>query len=200
MIDTTLINDELMEYFRELSPAERRLRLEAMEDMDEEVISFCKNLYYDRYRDPKKPERSVDNWLWKIVYLCGLYSKKLFFRGALRREAEAAIRDLHLENTDAYSDMEITMLYLEFRNAAKRYLSTCDNPDYGSTLFGLKKSDAESRKARAAEDLWNASRGIAIESRKTDRLEIWCMALRDELSQYDSKCETYYRELESNSR
>ena len=196
MIDPGMIDKELLEYFRELSPRDRRLMLDAIEGQDEELIRFCGMLYRDRYSDPKDPERRVDNWLWKIVYLPGLYSKKGLLKRAVFNEAQAAVKDLHLEDAAAYSDIEKTLLYLEFRNAAKRYLSTTKSDRYGSRFLGLKKAGAEEKTRKAAEDLWRASRGLAIASGETERLEIWCAALRDELIQFDRNCEKYYAGLE----
>lgn len=196
MIDIDLISKELIDYFRELSPRERWLMLEAIEGTDEEVMDFCRKLYHDRYTDPKKPEKSVDNWLWKLAYLPGLYAKRGIFRRAVFREAAETIRELHLEDPDSYTDEGKTLLYLEFRNAAKRYLTTCESEGYGNTFFGLKKSSPEDKKYKATEDLWSASRWLAMSSSEADRLEIWCLALRDELFHYDETCEIFYEELE----
>jgi hypothetical protein len=196
MIDPGLISRELIEYFRELSPRARRLRFEAIDGEDEQTMSFCEKLYRIRYTDPKDPDHKVDNWLWKIVYLPGLYSKKNFLRKAVSLEAEAAVRDLQLEDAGAYSDTEKTLLYLEFRNAAKRYLSTTKSDRYGSKLLGLKKAGPEDKAKKAAEDIWRASRGLAVASGETERLEIWCAALRDELIQFDKSCESHYDELD----
>lgn len=196
MIDTGLIDKELMDYYRELSPAERKLRLEAFENQDEKVTEFCRELYKRRHTDPKHPEKTVDFLLWKLAYLPGLYAKKWLFGGQVKREAAATVEELGLENPDKYSDIEQTLIYLEFRNAAKRYLSTCESDGYANGFFGLKKSTPEDKKVKAAEDIWSSSRWLAIRSGETDRLEIWCLALRDELFQYDKTCEIYYGELE----
>ena len=199
MIDPGMIDKELMEYFRELSPRDRRVMLDDLEEQDnlnQDVLQFCRKLYNERYTDPKDPEHRVDNWLWKIVYLPGLYSKRKMLKSPLRKEAGEAISDLHLDDTGRFSDMEKTLLYLEFRNAAKRYLSTCSSDGYGSKMFGLKKLSAEEKKQRASEDIWTASRGIAVAAGEEERFEIWCIALRDELFQYDRACEGYYEELE----
>ena len=197
MIDPGMIDKELMEYFRELSPVERKRMFERIEGLDPEVEEFCRNLYRDRHTDPKDPEHSVDNWLWKIVYLPGLRTKSALMKSAVKNEAQGTIMDLHLEDPGQYSDMEKTLLYLEFRNAAKRYLSTCNGTKYGSTLFGMKHASEEEKKAKAAEDIWKASKGIARAAGEEDRLEIWCLALRDELYQYNQACKHYYEDMEN---
>ena len=90
MIDPGMIDKELMEYFRELSPRDRRVMLDDLEEQDnlnQDVLQFCRKLYNERYTDPKDPEHRVDNWLWKMVYLPGLYSKRKMLRSPLRKEA-----------------------------------------------------------------------------------------------------------------
>lgn len=200
MIDTALINEELTKYFRELSPRDRRLMFEHIEGLSDEASDLCRKLYKARYTDPKDPEHVVDNWLWKMVYLPGLYSKKFFFRAGIKSEADRTVKDLMLEDTSAYSDLEKTILYLEFRNVAKRYLSTCGNDNYASKMLGLRKAGPEEKKIKAAEDIWGASRGFAAAAKEEERLEIWCAALRDELFQYDEISKEYYEALERGTK
>lgn len=199
MADPEMIREDLMEYFTELDPGERRRMLEVIadSDIDSSITDFCRRVYKRRHTDPKDPGHKVDNWLWKIVYLPGLYAKKGLLMRFVRKEAAETVAELMLKDPNRYSDMEKTLLYLEFRNVARRYLSTCNSDRYGARLFGMKKSTAEDRKYKAAEDLWRASVGMATASGELDRLEIWCTALKDELYQYDRTCIPYYEELES---
>ncbi|MBR2674490.1 MAG: hypothetical protein IKE52_03420 [Mogibacterium sp.] len=193
------IDKEMMDYFRELSPRERKLRFEAIVDdgaVDDEMREFCELLYNERYRDPKKPDKTVDKWLFKMVYLPGLFRKRRFFRSGLKREKGVTLSELHLDNPAELSEMESTVLYYEYRNTAKRYLSTCGSADYGNSFFGLKKAEPEDKKLRACEDVWMASRGFAIATDEAVRLELWCRALYDELMQYDSSLKRAYEEME----
>ena len=195
MLDTEMITEELMEYFAELDPDERRSRLEVISDegsTDSDIVDFCRAMYKRRYTDPKDPKHTVDNWLWKIVYLPGLYSKRGFLKSALRKEAAATVGDLMLKAPGRYSELEKALLYLEFRNAARRYLSTCNSDRYGSRFLGMKKSTSDDRNYKAAEDIWRASSGLAAASGEEERLSIWCTALRDELYEYDIACGEYY--------
>ena len=199
MADPDINREDLMEYFAELDPDERQHMLDAIEDsdIDDSITDFCRKMYQRRYTDPKDPGHKVDNWLWKIVYLPGLYSKRGMLMRIVRKEAADAVSELMLKDSDSYSDMEKSLLYLEFRNAARRYLSTCNSDRYGSRLFGMKRSTADDRRYKAAEDIWRASAGLASAAGEEKKLEIWCTALRDELYQYDSACQTYYEEFES---
>ena len=80
MIDTALINEELMKYFREMSPRDRRLMFEQIEGLSDEAADLCRKLYKARYTDPKDPEHVVDNWLWKMGICPGFIPQKFFFR------------------------------------------------------------------------------------------------------------------------
>lgn len=51
------------------------------------VEDFCRTLYQERYTHPKQPGRKVGNWLWKFVYLPGLYKRRRFLgKGAMKQE------------------------------------------------------------------------------------------------------------------
>ena len=56
-------------YYAELIP-ERRL--EILEALTADNRDFRRQLYRERYQDPKRPDCVVDNWLWKCLYLPGL--------------------------------------------------------------------------------------------------------------------------------
>lgn len=187
-------------YFRILSPRDRRLMFEELTGIDDQTREFCRTLYRERYQDKKDPERRVDNWLWKAVYLPGLYKKRKMLRKAIANEAEGTLKDLHLEEPDKLSENEKNVLYNEFRNVAKRYLSTCNGVNYGSKLLGMKKASDAEKKKKACEDIWMASRGFALASGEEDRLRLWCDAFYDELMEYYPFGKSYYQELEDNFR
>ena len=196
MID---VGKDLMAYFRELSPTDRKRMFEAIVEegtIDENVKEFCELLYEERYQDTKNPDNKVDNWLFKLVYLPGLYKKRRIFKRGFKREIEATLFDLHLDDADSLDEMESTILYLEYRNAAKRYLSTCESDGYATTMFGLKKAGPEEKKYQACEDIWLASKGFAIAAGEEERLRLWCNALLDELTQYDSSLKKLYEDMD----
>ena len=63
------LNELWSEYFLELDPARRGKLLDRLIDAGAETTAFCHRLYQERYRDKKDPDKQVDNWLWKLVYL-----------------------------------------------------------------------------------------------------------------------------------
>lgn len=185
-------------YFEILSPRDRRLLFEELTDLDEQTQEFCRTLYRERYQDKKDPDRRVDNWLWKAVYLPGVYKKRKLLRKAVINEVKGTLADLHLENPEKFSEAEQTLLYREFRNVARRYLSTCNGVNYGSKLLGLKKASEDEKKRKACEDIWMASRGFALASGEEKRLSLWCDAFLDELMEYYPAGKRVIEELENN--
>ena len=184
-------------YFQILSPRDRRLMFDELTELDEEIQEFCRAIYRERYQDKKDPERRVDNWLWKAVYLPGLFKRRKLVRKAIGNEAEGTLKDLHLDAPDDLSDTERNILYKEFRNVAKRYLSTCKGVNYGNKLFGLKKASEADKMKKACEDIWMASRGFAIASGEEERLGLWCDAFYDELMEFFPAGKAYYEEFEN---
>ena len=144
-------------YFEELDPKERLKRFNLLAGREDAFQAFCRTVYGERYHDPKHPERPVDTWLWKFVYLPGLYRRRKWMGRSLKKEMEKTTEELHLAGPETLSDMERAVLYLEFRNAARRYLSTCGGPRYASSFLGMKQATAEEKRARAGRPVWRSA-------------------------------------------
>ncbi len=183
-------------YFDELDPRLRLVRFNILARRQEEQTGFCRSIYEQRYTDPRHPDRPVDTWLWKIVYLPGLYRRRKMLKKALRREMEQTARELHLTDPSALSDLERGVLYQEFRNTARRYLSTCRGSRYGRKLMGLKPATPQEQRDRACEEIWTASRGLAREAGMEENFALWTDALRAELAEYDPEYWHHYEELD----
>lgn len=192
------IDNAWAEYYTELDPVERLKLFNALADTGSSLDEFRRELYQERYHDPRQPERKVDTWLWKLVYLPGIYRKRRLFARPLLHEMEGTLRDLHLDRPEALTEEQKTVLYHEYRNAARRYLATCNGARYGSKLFGMKKATDQEQRDRACEDVWQASRGVALASGLEKELTLWCDALRDTLREFDPDSETHYKTLEQN--
>ena len=188
------------EYFAELEPVRRLELLEQWEALSSgEEVRFARLLFQERYSDPKHPGRQVDNWLWKCVYLPGMFRRRPSKKAYLR-EIEQSLKELHLDQVEAAGKEARDVLRLEFMNMARRYLSTCASENYGSSWFGLKKANAEQKKEKAAKDIWMMSRGLAVTSGKEAEMRLFCEALEEELRAYFPYYRPVYDEMEKQYR
>lgn len=190
------LNEAWTAYFDELDQQKRLALFNDLAGRGDEAAAFCRALYDERYIDPKHPDRKVDTWLWKFVYLPGLYKRRKFLGGAVRKELEGTLKELHLDRPEALSEMEKTILSLEYRNAARRYLSTCRGTNYASSLLGLKKATGQEKLDRACEDIWSSSKGLALAAGLEENFKLWSEALYAELLEFDPDSRKHYAELE----
>lgn len=188
--------ERLAAYYDTLDPGERKDLLDELEAAGDPLLNFRRILWQERYTDPKHPERRVDNYLWKCVYLPGLYRRRRMLRSPLKREIQKTLEELHLAEPEALSEAEAEALYLEFRNAARRYLGTCRSDRYGRTMLGLKKADDARKLEKACEDIWTMSRGVALAAKEEGRMRLWCDALYDEWLDYTPEAEVLYEKTE----
>ena len=186
------------DYYDETDPDERWRIFCHLAGMGEDpgLLDFCRQLYKDRYHDPAHPERSADLFLWKCVYLPGLYKRKGLSKKAFRREVEQTLKELHLSDPSALTEGEKQCLYREFRNAARRYLDTCRGDRYGNRFMGLKKASMQEKYKKAGEDIWMMSAGLARAAGEEERMSVWCSALYEELCAFSRAAADRYRELD----
>lgn len=184
-------------YYEELDPKKRWAILQELDPEQSEELAIYRRLFQERYRDPKNPDRWVDTYLWKCVYLPGLYRKRRIPFSGFQREVEQTLRDLHLDAPERLTEEERRALYLEFRNAGWRYLSTCRSDRYASRLMGMKHATWPEKLRRATQDVWCMSRGLAKESNQQEKMELFCDALYCELLLFDPDSREIYQALEN---
>lgn len=189
------MNEAWMAYFEELEPQKRFALLQNLPDLEDKALDFCRMLYQQRYTNPKHPNQEADTWLWKFVYLPGLFKRHRFLPGALKKEMQGTIKELHLEHPEDLSSIKKTILYLEFRNAARRYLSTCKGDHYARRFLGLRTATEQEKHKQACEDIWMVSKGLAHITGREENLKLWCDALYDELLAYHPASREHYEKL-----
>ncbi|MBQ3694155.1 MAG: hypothetical protein II884_05225 [Synergistaceae bacterium] len=185
------LQEYLHAYYDEIDP---KKRLEILDSLHEdENTNYLHALYINRYSDHEnKGRKNVDWWLWRCICLHQLYNRGRLFRRFRDREVNAIITELCM-NDESHS----AMLYYEYRNVCRRYLSTCKSSDYASSFMGFRKAGDDEKVIRACEDIWQMSKGVAISAGVEDKMHLWIEAFHDELMNYDSICHDEYERLDS---
>lgn len=189
------LNEAWTAYFQELEPKKRFELLQSLPDLEGGALDFCRTLYEQRYTNPKHPDQPADTWLWKFVYLPGLFKRRKFLPGALKKEMQDTLKELHLEHPNELSGIQETILYQEFRNAARRYLSTCRGDHYARKFLGLRSATEQEKRNQACEDIWMVSKGLAQIGGQEENLKLWCGALYAELLDYDPDSREHYEQI-----
>ena len=184
------IHENLTQYYAELDPQKRLAILDSQTDLED--ADYLHELYHDRYSDHEhRGRKNVDWWLWRCICLQQLCNKGGFFKRFRKREVNAILRELHTDDTE-----HTAYLYHEYRNTARRYLSTCKSSGYASRLMGFRQANDDEKVLRACEDIWQMSRGIAKSEGVEEQMRVWCEAFRDELADYDPICREEYLRLD----
>ena len=169
------ISKELSAYYEEMTPLKRREILEGFHDVED--AEFLRTLYNERYSDHEnKGRKNVDWWLWRCICLIQLYNRGGFFKGFMKKETEKISLELFMNDIEEKHEK---FLYHEYRNVARRYLSTCSSPNYASSFMGFHKANDEQKIRRACADIWQMSSGIAKKINALEIMRLWCEALRD---------------------
>ena len=180
----------LTQYYSELDPIKRLEILNASSD-DE----FLHMLYHERYSDHEnKGRKNIDWWLWRCICLQILYGRGGFFKKFRDREINTILDELFMNDND---ESHRAFLYHEYRNTARRYLSTCRSANYASRFMGFRQASDDEKIIKACEDIWQMSKGIARISGFNEKMHVWCEAFYDELIDYDSVCRDEYARLDS---
>ena len=185
------LHESFTPYFSEIDPKKRLGILDSLPESEE--LGFLRELYNDRYSDHEnRGRKNVDWWLWRCICLQQLYSKGGFLKRFRNREVSRIVQELRTDDTE-----HAAFLYHEYRNTARRYLSTCKSGNYASRFMGFRQASDDEKVLRACSDIWQMSRGIARVAGVQDAMKLWCEAFRDELIDYDSVCREEYERLDS---
>ena len=189
------INKSLERYYQELDPKLRLTILDSLNENEVENLNFIHEVYDNRYSDhDKKGRKNIDWWLWRCVCLQILCGRGRIFKKFRDREVIEISNELLMNDEDI---AHRNFLYYEYRNVARRYLSTCNDANYASSFLGLRRADNDEKIYRACRDIWEMSRGISRSSGLNEKMNLWNEALHDELIEYSPLCKSEYQRLDS---
>ena len=185
------IADSWRAFYEELDPDRRKaLYEEAIQEQDDDGANdFRKELIELRYIDPKKNGRLVDNFIWNIVILPGYLRPMYLIKAIGAREILQVIRELGLDKVETWDESKRAAAYWEYRNAAARYLSTCNGPNYAKKAFGLMQSNDAEKLNKTARDFYCMTVAVPEKYGKEKEMVLFTSALKDEFmsSSYAAK-------------
>jgi len=169
-------------YFAELDPELREELLEQYREANPQNadVDLLRKLWTLRYTDPKNPKQRVDTFLWQIINLMCLYRLSNFFSKGTEKEIITAMETLGFSEAAEYGDAGRETLYLEFRNAARRYFGTCDDKSYGKKLMGILTMSENQRRDKMAREVWRLTEGLPGRFETNDDMALFCKAVSDE--------------------
>lgn len=187
------IDERFRDYYEELEP---KIRLEILNSLPEDkAVNFLHELYSNRYSDHEgKGRKNIDWWLWRCICLQILFGRGKLLRRFRDKEVKAIINELKIDDTD---EEHKAFLYHEYRNLARRYLSTCKSSNYASRFMGFRQASDDEKVYKACADVWQMSAGIAKSAELEGKMQLWIEAFHDELIKYSPLCKDEYERLNS---
>ena len=178
-------------YYKETDPEIRKNKLDAFSGQsDTPADQYRKSLFECRHVDKKHPERLVDRYLFNLISLAAVFKSPGFFPKFRKREVLSILKGMQIDDRPFSDPLCEEVLYLEYRNAVRRYIDTCDDPSYGRSLLGMKPSDKEGRKQKCCIDVWGFSFGVASLVGLEKEMRILCRAANDEYCALNPEAES----------
>lgn len=186
-------------YFAELDPDLRGKLLERYSEANPQDadVGLLRTLWTLRYTDPKNAGQRVDTFLWQMINLICLYRVSGFFSRGTEKEISAILKTLGFSDAAAYGGAGREILYLEFRNAARRYFGTCENKFYGKKLMGIVTMNENERRDKMAREVWQVTQGLPKRFKTDDDMALFCKAIHDE---FIDRCPDGEKRLESQEK
>ena len=173
----------------EPDPKRRRQMLEELivSEEDDGANEYRRRLINVRHGQDGR--REMDLYLFQFINLVQLYRSAKLFRKNARKEILKLVRDLHWDEASMYGEAGERALYWEIRNAAMRYLKTCEGTNFNRGLFGLTASSEGGRQERICRDFWQMTEGLAERTGLQSELRIWIRAALDAYCQADANAQ-----------
>ena len=172
-------------------------RTMAQENEDDGANALRRELMDLRYTDTRDSSRKIDTFPWDMVILPGFVRSIFFTKARGVREIKEIIRDLGLTNAREWDETKRAAAYWEFRNAATRYLTTCEGPDYAKKLFGTMQSTDEEKLTKTTRDFYSMTVLVPAKFGKEIEMELFTSAVRDAFFSYYPDAASAWRAAET---
>ena len=191
------MTEQYQVYFTETDADKRKQLLEDIETEEGKTpaVKLCRKLWEMRYVDPKSG-RSVDLFLWELLELLCLYSTAGFMKKGIRSDAAKALTALGSSAAADYVGEGEEILYREYCNVVRLYLTTCESKSYRKRLFGLSELKESDWQSKVAKDMWRLSTGLPKRLDMTQEFSILSKAVKEEFCRQFENGETLLQERE----
>lgn len=126
------------------------------------------------------PPGELDVFLRELLVMLTIYKNGSPFPKKNSKDVLTCLSTLRVDDRPSRDKDCEEVLYLELRNAIKRYFSTCQDYTYGRKLLGLGIAKPEERERLRCFDTWGFSFGLARFLDLTEEMELICRAANDE--------------------
>ena len=173
-------------YYEELDTDKRKAILEEVMAVnpDDGANEFRKRIFFYRYVDEKKPNHTIDRFLWIGCMFRDIQHNASFFQFFEKKQVTKFSKELGCDQIASLSSKEKACLYHEYKHAFKRYYDSCQSGNYHS-LFGMVQPEDNKRIAAAKEDIRAMSVGIASRFHMEDTFEMWTSAAEEFLAELE---------------
>ncbi|MDO5131676.1 MAG: hypothetical protein Q4D81_01690 [Eubacteriales bacterium] len=122
----------------------------------------------------------ADFFLRDFLTLLSIFKNSGLFPKRLKKEVRSILRNLQLDDRPLQDKACENVLYMEIRNAVRRYFVTCHDSSYGRKFLGMASASEEERESLRCKDTWGFSFGIADLLELAEEMETLCRAANDE--------------------
>lgn len=175
-------------FYAEPNPVRRREMMDELfrTEPDDGANRYRRLLFNVRHGDGKNNRGELDKFLFQFVNMVQIYKSSKFFRRSAKREVQKLMHEFLWKDASMYGEAGERALYWELRNAALRYLKTCEGSGYNRALFGMMASGEEGRKERVCREIWQMTTGLSARTELGEELRIWNRAVTDAYIASDS--------------
>lgn len=169
-------------FYKELDPEKRRQLYEeaCAAGEDDGANALRLELMETRYHDPKKPGKRVDRGVWSMVLMPAFVHGVFLRREATKQQIRDNLAIVGINEKNMADPVLQSAVYWEIRNIARRFYATCESPQYGRKLFGLKDATWEEKQLRCANDVWIMGVQVARTFEMEDEIRVFCDAVIDQ--------------------
>ncbi len=181
-----ITNEAWSEFYDEIEPVKRREIMDRLleEVEDDGANELRKNLFTERHKPPKNAVRDVDNGIWHVIIVPSNLKLQYRMTPGTKSEIRRSMKAIGVADVDKTDPVQVSAVYWEIRNTAKRYFTTCNGPKYARKLFGiLSSSDAEQLR-KTAEDVWACAVGVPEHYKMVEEMRIFSDAVKDAFLDY----------------